>query len=768
MSDNRFPYDRPRGPRSEGGLSQPRLLLKRLHAVMAAGGEAEDKLNRIVRVVAQNMVAEVCSIYLLRAGSVLELFATEGLKTEAVHQTRLTIGEGLVGSVAERGLPINLSEATQHPRFAYRPETGEEIYHSFLGVPVMRLGRVTGVLTVQNVAQRRYSEEEVEVLQTISMVLAELTTSLEVVSRDELSEGKSEVGQALTLDGIKLADGVSAGVAVLHRPQATVRRTIADNVGEEMERLDAALKALVDQFEDLLDHPDLAHGGEHRDVLETYRMFVLDRGWQEKMRDAVQAGLTAEAAVARVQQENRRRMLAIRDPYLRERANDFDDLAGRLIRTIQGDVEGGTATLTEDSILIARDLGPAELMDYDRDFLKGVVLEEGSATAHMAIIARAMGLPAIGRVRAATRHISAGEPLIIDSGDCQVYVRPDEDIQEAYKVAIQEGARRQAEFDAQRALPAETLDGEQVTLLMNAGILADLPNLEKTGAEGIGLFRTEFQFMISNTLPKVDEQTLVYKTALDAAADRPVVFRTLDVGGDKQVPFLPRDEEENPAMGWRAIRIALDRPALLRYQLRALLIAAEGRTLHVMFPMIAEVHELKRCKALLAKEVKRLTDRGQAMPNEIRVGCMLEVPSLAWQMDLLVKEIDFLSIGTNDLMQFFFACDRGSPRLAGRYDLLAPAVLRFLADIVGHCQRANVPVTLCGEMGARPLEALALIGLGLRRLSVSPSAIGPVKRMIRSVKMRELEAFIHQMLGSSAHSIRDSLRNYAQDHGVNL
>lgn len=735
---------------------------------MAGSGEPQDRLDRVVRVIAQNMVAEVCSIYLTRAGGILELFATEGLKEEAVHQTRMQMGEGLVGLVAERGLPLNLSEAPQHPRFAYRPETGEDIYHSFLGVPILRTGRVVGVLVVQNVAPRRYKPEEVEALQTISMVIAELVGSGELVDKEELSEDSGTTGEPVTLDGMALAGGVGAGIAVFHQPQVKISKTVAEDVDAERIRLEDAIAEMRLQLEQMIEHPDLAHGGEHREVLETYRMFAYDQGWQEKMRDAVQSGLTAEAAVDRVQQENRARMSKIRDPYLRERISDFEDLASRLIRIIQGDDSDYHRKLTEDAVLIARTLGPAELMDYDREYLKAIVLEEGSATAHVTIIARAMGVPVLGRVSGLLNHMEPGEQIIVDTGNGHAYIRPADDVIDTYKATLELQEKLLAEYAAERELPAETLDGHKVTLFMNAGLLVDLPSLDSTGAEGIGLFRTEFQFMVSPALPRVDEQTKVYTAALDTAGDRPVVFRTLDIGGDKPVPFLPRDEEENPAMGWRAIRIALDRPALLRYQLRALLYAASGRTLHVMFPMIAEVAELRRCKAILQKEIDRLAKHDRVPPKEVKVGCMLEVPSLSWQLDILLKEIDFLSIGTNDLMQFFFACDRGNPRLANRYDLLAPPVLAFLHMIIRACDNAGVPVTLCGEMGGRPIEAMALVALGLRRISISPTSVGPVKRMLRSINLGQLQDFLLSNITSPEHSIRDSLIHFARDHDIKL
>ena len=735
---------------------------------MGGDGGAQERLDRVVRVIAQNMVAEVCSVYLARAGSVLELFSTEGLKEEAVHRTRLQVGEGLVGLVAERGLPLNLSEAPKHPRFAYRPETGEDIYHSFLGVPILRNGKVSGVLVVQNVTPRFYSPEEVEALQTISMVLAELVSSGDLINIDELSEDTVELGHSITLNGLSLASGIAAGVAVFTKPKVHITKTIADDVEDERARLETSLAQMRLQLEEMLEHPDFAQGGEHREVLETYRLFAYDRGWQDKMRDAIDSGLTAEAAVERVQQENRARMAKIRDPYLRERIQDFEDLAGRLIRIIQGESVDTPTKLTQDSVLVARSVGPAELMDFDRKYLKAVVLEEGSSTAHVTIIARAMGIPVMGQISNLLTHVETGDEIVVDTAHNHVYVRPNDEVLQSYREAVNVQEQLFAEYAAERDLPVETLDGERVELLMNAGLLADLPSLETTGAEGIGLFRTEFQFMVSPALPRVDEQTKVYSDVLEAAGDKPVVFRTLDIGGDKPVPFLPREPEENPAMGWRAIRVALERPALLRYQLRALLYAAAGRNLSVMFPMIAEVAELKKCKAILHKEILRLEKFGKIPPKEIKVGCMFEVPSLSWQLDSLLDEVDFLSIGTNDLLQFFFACDRSNPKLADRYDMLAPSVLSFLRMIISACHAANVPVTVCGEMGGRAIEAMALVALGLKKISVSPSSVGTVKRLLRSVDMNQLRAFLVEHIQSPEHSVRDSLLLFARDHNIKV
>ncbi|WP_201153854.1 phosphoenolpyruvate--protein phosphotransferase [Rhodothalassium salexigens] len=749
--------------------SRPRLLLRQLHQVMAGQGSAQERLDKLVGVIARNMVAEVCSVYLTRAGNILELFATEGLKAEAVHNTRLRVGEGLVGLIAQQAAPLKLSEASEHPRFAYRPETGEELYHSLLGVPIIRSGRVHGVLVVQNIARRRYADEEVEALQTVSMVLAELLGSGDLVEPSELQDdAAAALGAPVTLDGRVLSAGIAIGTAVLHEPRVQITRLLADDVEAERDRLSAGLDQLKQDFDAMIRAMDPG-GGAHREILETYRMFAHDKGWQRRIEDAILSGLSAEAAVERVQQQNRSRLSQSEDPYLRQRIQDLDDISHRLIRILTGRQRTAAYDLLpEAAVLVARTLGPAELMDYDRDRLAGVILEDGAPTAHMSIVARAMGLPVLGNVEGALGHVEAGERVILDAGEGHAYLRPSDEVRETFQQALDTRRRRLAEYTAERDLPAVTRDGVPIDLLMNAGLLIDLPHLEETNAAGIGLFRTEFQFMVGSTLPRHTAQRDLYAKVLDTAGDRPVVFRTLDIGGDKPVPFLPRFEEENPVMGWRAIRIALDRPALLRHQVRALLAAGEGRVVRLMFPMVSDVAEFRAARAIVDKEVRRLEARGRPQPVRVEVGSMLEVPALAWQLPALLRETDFISIGTNDLLQFFYACDRSNGRLADRYDLLCPAVLNFLREIVHACDAVGVPVTVCGEMGGRPLEALALLGVGVRRLSVSAAAIGPIKRMIRSVDLGQVSTFLASLGDTSDHSLRPVLRAYAHDHDVAL
>ncbi|GJD54072.1 Phosphoenolpyruvate-dependent phosphotransferase system [Methylobacterium crusticola] len=750
-------------PAAPGG---PRLLLRRLREAMAEPVGAQVRLDRIVVIIAANMVAEVCSVYVLRDDGMLELFATEGLNREAVHLTTMRAGEGLVGLIATTAEPLSLSDAQSHPAFSYRPETGEEAYHAFLGVPLLRAGNTLGVLVVQNRTYRVYSEEEIEALQTTAMVLAEMIASgeLQALSPGTVSASRRTLCQA----GVPLADGVGLGHVVLHEPRIVVKNLIAENVEREVGRLETAIAEVRSAIDDLVERGDVAGVGEHREVLETVRMFAHDQGWLRRMREAVLSGLTAEAAVERVQSDNRARMLRQSDPYLRERLHDLDDLANRLLRQLVGREGLGPSAMPENAILVARSMGPAALLDYDRARLRGVVLEEGGPTSHIAIVARALGIPAVGEVANATALVESGDAIIVDGGTGEVQIRPGPEVEAAYAEKARLRARRQEQYRSLRDLPALTRDGVEIGLHLNAGLLVDLSHLHETGAEGIGLFRTELQFMIAERMPSAAEQQVLYEAVFTAAGDLPVTIRTLDIGGDKVLPYMKAPEEENPALGWRAIRIGLDRPGLLRMQVRALLKAAGGRPLKIMFPMVATVDEFVRARAIAEREKAHLARHGYPLPSECRLGVMVEVPSLLFQIDEIAAEADFLSVGSNDLMQFLFAVDRENRRVADRFDPLCAPALRAFRLIADRASAAGTPATVCGEIGGRPLEAMALIGLGFRTLSMSPAAIGPVKAMVLGLDAGAIRAFLEAELArtSDGASLRPALAAFAEAQGV--
>ncbi|SNY92408.1 phosphotransferase system, enzyme I, PtsP [Cohaesibacter sp. ES.047] len=756
-----------------GNLGGPRILLRRLRETMAKPTDAQERLNEIVRLIAANMVAEVCSVYVLRADNLLELYATEGLNPNAVHQTQLNVGEGLVGHIALEARILNLSEPQEHPAFAYRPETGEEIYHAFLGVPILRAGRVLGVLVVQNKSQRIYSDEEVEALQTTAMVLAELIASGELKGLSGPG-GDLDLVRPMRINGLSMAEGLGLGRVVLHEPRIVVTNLIAEDLPGEEQRLETAIEQLRLSVDDLLSRDDISHGGEHREILEAYRMFAYDRGWVRRMVEAIHSGLTAEAAVERVQSDTRARMLRSTDPYLRDRLHDFDDLANRLLRQLvgnrQGSGDGQEDTVPSDAIIVARNMGAAELLDYGRDHVRGLVLEEGAPTSHVVIVARALGIPTVGQAEAVVSLCEDGDSIIVDGDMGQVHLRPPSDVEASYVDQVKFRAKRQEQYRKLRDKPAVTKDGVDVDLMMNAGLLVDLPNLADAGAKGIGLFRTELQFMVAENFPRMREQENVYRKVLDSTNGMPVTFRSLDVGGDKVLAFLRMAAEENPAMGWRAVRLGLDRPGLLRTQIRALLHAAAGRSLKLMFPMITNVGEYDAAIDLFNREMTHLERHGYEKPSSILLGAMLEVPSLLFELDELMDRVDFLSIGTNDLHQFMMASDRGNARLSGRYSSLSPPFLRALRHVIRKGDKKGVPVTICGELAGKPFGAMAMLALGYRRLSMVPSAIGPVKAMVLDLPLGELSAVFGDILDTAVNDkeIKDFLADFAEKHNIQV
>ncbi len=744
-----------------------REILTGLHDLMARRGSAQAKLDHVVDLIAEAMQSEVCSIYLLRNNK-LELFATHGLRKEAVHVTRLAMGEGLVGTIAAMGRVLNLAEAASHPAFAYRPETGEERFHSFAGVPIVRRESPIGVLAVQHAEPRRYEDVEIEALQTVAMVLSELIANSRLV--DGTRAMRTDSGP-VRMAGLKLVVGMAKGAAVFHEPRVTIEHTVAEDTEAERTRVYSAFRRMREQIEAMTREAEFGTAGEHQEILETYKMFAYDEGWSRRINEAIDSGLTAEAAIERVQQRTRARMLEIDDPLLQERMHDLEDLSNRLLRIVSGRMGTAAQTgLARDSVLIARNLGPAELLEYDRRRLKAVVLEEGSLTAHMTIVARAMGVPVVGRIGDIRHVASEGDTILVDGDNGTVIVRPTRPLVNAFETRMALSQKRRAEYASLKNLPAVTKDGEQVTLMVNAGLAEDAAALHLAGADGIGLFRTEFQFLIAAQLPGRESQLKLYKQVLEAAGDKPVIFRTVDIGGDKALPYLTdeKDEAENPAMGWRALRLSLERTTLMKAQARALIEASHGRILRVMFPMVSEPWEYEEARALFEEQLAWAKRGHRPVPRSIEFGAMLEVPSLAEMLDQLLPRIDFLSIGTNDLTQFLFAADRADPRLAERYDWLSPAILRFLRRVAGQTTAAGVPVRVCGEMGGRPLEAMALIGIGIANFSITPAAVGPVKAMVRSLDAAAVRARLEKLLAKPPRDMRKALMDWAKRHAVAL
>ncbi|MET3901183.1 phosphotransferase system enzyme I (PtsP) [Devosia sp. UYZn731] len=748
-------------------IGGPRVLLRQLRETMAEPLGSQARLDKIVGLIADNMRADVCSFYVLRDDGALELFATKGLAAESVHMTTLRLGEGLVGIIAAEAEPLSLDDAPSHPAFAYRPETGEDPYSAFLGVPVLRAGQTLGVLVVQNTERRHYGEDEMEAMLTTATILAEMIATSDF---DNLIKPGSDIDlrRPRMFTGVSFTDGIALGTVVLHDPRVVVTNFIAEDTEQEKTRLDTALERMRVSIDAMLDHGDMQPSSDHRDILETYRMFANDRGWVHRLTEAIENGLSAEAAVERVQNDTRARMMRQTDPYIRDRLHDLDDLANRLLRVLTGDHQGIGRNLPDNAILVARNIGPAELLEYDRTKLRGIVLEEGGATAHVAIVARSLGMVAVGRAQSIVSMCESGDDIIIDGPAGVVHLRPTPDIEQAYIDKVKVSAKRRAHYAALKDIPSITKDGVEITLLHNSGLVADLPMLDDTGAAGVGLFRTELQFMIASKLPRLGEQMDLYAEAMAIAKDRPVVFRLLDIGGDKVLPYLRADNEENPAMGFRSIRLGLDRPGLLRTQIRALLMAANGRALKILVPMVTETFEFRQTRMVVNKEVDRLRRAGKAVPSKLELGVMVEVPSLLFELDQLLPEADFVSIGSNDLVQFLTASDRANPRVAKNYDPIGLPRLRAIRHVVDAARKYNVPITMCGELAGKPVDALALMAVGMTRLSMGPASIGPIKELVLNLDLTPIRQSVAAALsdGASGISIRALLHEWIEKQGL--
>ncbi len=571
------------------------------------------------------------------------------------------------------------------------------------------------------------------------------------------------------ITGVSLSKGLAIGHAVLYEPCLTGMETVSGNTQAQLQRLRRATDSMHEAINRMLHHSATPTVTETRDILEAYQMFARDRGWLVRIEDAIARGLGAEAAVQHILEDTRTRMMQVSDGYIRERLQDMEDLSNRLLsHLVQLGENAALTPLPEDIILVARSLGPAALLDYDRDRLKGVVLEKGGYSNHVAIVARSLGIPVVGQCEDALSFARSGDPVIVDGDRGVAYLRPSQYDVDLYARSLEARAKRTRLYRRVQNQPCVTKDGVKVSVQMNAGLLSEVASMNNVGADGVGLFRTELSFMGWKKYPLVVTQAELYGKVMDHMCDKPVVFRTLDIGGDKPLPYFKAPHEENPALGWRAVRIGMDRPAVLRTQFRAFIRGAKGRNIKIMLPLVTEVAEYDRARQLLEMEKDRARRSNIPVPAKIELGVMLEVPSLLWQLDTLLETVDFISVGTNDLMQYLYVADRGSDIMRSRYDALSPAMLRVLKFIADQCRLAGVPVSVCGEMAGQPLEAMVLIVLGYEVLSVPAVSVEAVKMMIPTLDTSLLLPYLEQLMKSREHSLRERLLSFARDHQVNL
>lgn len=744
-------------------VNQTMEILKLLRAITESSDSLDEKFKNIVRLIAEKMSADASSCYVAVDGKSLRLFASCGRDENVSLVPPLRFGEGLAGTVAQNNRSLYVPDIVSS-KFADAADAAG--FASFLGVPLIRWSRPIGVLGIYTKTVHEFSSLETEILETVAMVLSE------IVSSDKMNDFKKNfsrenLNEREKFKGISLSKGYGLGTAIVHRRRQAVTKIFAEDKEKELNRIEIAYAQMNADLDEKFNTAKLGIG-EHVDILDTYRMFARDKGWYKKITGNIQGGLTAEAAVERAYEDMWNRLSGTTDTYLKERLHDLRDVSDRIQSYLSGDFGSVQKTDSADIIVVAQSMGPADLMDYDYTKIRGLVIEDGTPTMHVAIVAKALNIPVVSKIKGIFEEAKTGELIAVDGNDGYVYMRPSKAVCEKFKKHIDEKRRFLEKMAELRDLPAQTKDGVKINLYLNVGLAFDLDYVETTKCDGIGLYRTEIPFMSSEIMPDVETQTGYYKTLMDKAGDKKVIFRSLDVGSDKLLPYWSNAGEENPAIGWRSIRITLDRRAILRKQVRAFLRAAVGKELNVMFPMISNLSEFLEAKETLLIELDKEKRKSGLVPAKVNVGLMIEVPALIFQLDDILKHADFISVGTNDLAQFLFACDRGNPRLSERYDVLSAPFLSMMKEIVTKAAAAGVYCSVCGEMAGNPIEAMALIGLGFRNLSMSGSSFGRVKSMVRSLNTEEVADYVSNLLKLPKRTLRPQLISYAYDHGIEI
>jgi len=746
---------------SKSSQSPLQNLFKRVSEALSKPQTLPTRLSHALKAISLDMGAKVAILYLLTPDRYLEVYAVYDSENPHHKKIRFRVGEGVVGFIAASGKGVICDNISRHPNFLFRPGIADHVNLAFLGAPLISSKGVVGVLTLQNHPSKPFEKWREKDLIEIANYFAKLP-ELERFPILNTEEGK--ISGMQTLQGISFNPGLAIGTVVLHQPYSWKETDCSLNPKEESLRLKMAIRDMIESIDRLVEStPPLEK--DTQEVLSSYRMIASDRGWIRKMQEYVHKGLTAESAVQKVRRHTRERFAQIGNQVLKGRISDVEDLASRLLKHLSGK-DSVSEDLPESTILVAHNLGPAELLDYDRRFIKGLVLEEGIHTAHVAIVARALDIPVVGRVPLLLTHVDAGDKLIVDGEQGTVIVNPNSE-------ALQDAREKKTQMKEWQVLnkelhdsPCQTLDGIPITLTLNAGLPIDLHHLEEVPFEGVGLYRTEIPFMMRSSFPDVKVQTEIYRDVFEQAKGHSVTFRTLDIGGDKIVPYMWRIQDENPVLGWRAIRVSLDKPAILRQQVRALIHASQGKELRLLFPMVSDISEYREARQHVEHEWNRSQQSQISLPASLTYGVMLEVPSIVDQLEPLLKEVDFISVGTNDLFQFFYACDRTNPNVSNRYDVLSSSFLGYLQKIQMACEAAKVPINICGEMAGKPLEALALLAIGYRSLSVAGPSAGHLKKMILSLPLKETEKFLSDALGTYSPSLRPNLLSFAKQHHI--
>ncbi len=725
-------------------------VLRKIVQEVNAAPDLDAVLDLIVRRIQRATRTQVCSVYLLDEEQHFCLMATQGLNPAAIGRVRLPPGKGIVGMVADRAEPINLEDATVHPSYRFLKDTGEEKFHAFLGVPIIHQRAVLGVLVVQQQERRRFDESEEAFLVTLSAQLAGVIAHAEATGSIIRSAQNSQKGRDKRFQGVSGASGVAVGHAVVMAPRADLRAVpdkVARDIAQELQQFDQALASVRRDIKVVGRSLSRHLRSEEQALFDVYLRILDDNALAGEIHQRIELGSWAQGALRDVIQEHVRMFSAMEDPYLRERASDIRDLGRRILAYLQ---ESHPVELEfhDNTILIAEELSPAMLGEVPTEKLSGLVSVYGSGNSHAAILARSMGIPTVMGVVDLPYTKMDGRELILDGYSGCLYVNPSEELSEAYREILRGEEEEAVELATLRDLPAETLDGYRMPLWVNTGLVADVVRSLERGAEGIGLYRTEIPFMIRDFFPSEQEQTQTYRRQLEAFHPRPVTMRTLDIGGDKALPYFPINEE-NPFLGWRGIRVTLDHPEIFLLQVRAMLRAAEGlNNLRIMLPMVTSVHEVDAACLMIDQAIDELRDDGYVIERP-QIGVMVEVPAAVYQVRRFARRVDFISVGSNDLTQYLLAVDRNNPRVANLYAPYHPSVLRALDYIAREAHKEDgIQVSICGEIAAEPAGALLLMAMGYDVLSMNATNLPRIKSVIRKVTLeqaRELHRQVRHM-----------------------
>lgn len=746
-------------------------MLSTLRKIVLEVTEAPDLpqvLNVVVSRIKEWIGVDVCSIYLADSTDGYVLMETEGLNPKAKGKVRLAPHEGLVGLVAETAEPINLLHAPDHPRYRYFPETGEEEYSSFLGVPIVHHRKVLGVLVVQQGKERLFDEGVATLLVTLAAQIAGAIAHAEVSGDIKQLKMLRQKSTDKSVKGLPGAPGVVIGNAVVIYPPANIDavpdKRIEDTEGElayfqqALIETREEIRALMVRMAEVLPAAEVA-------LFDAYLLMLESNTLIEGIENRIRAGSWASAALRDTIHEHIRIFDGMDDPYLRERAQDVHDLGQRLLVNLQTS-DRGSFTFPDNGILVGEDVTASMLAEVPHKKLLGVISARGSRTSHVAILARAMGIPAVMGADDLPVGRIDGHEVIVDGYVGRVFISPSDAVRVEFQRLISEEQVLSKELAPLQSLPAETTDGLHMPLYANTGLLSDISPSQNSGAEGIGLYRTEIPFLMRDRFPGEEEQRELYRQVLSAFPEQPVVIRTLDVGGDKALPYLPIIED-NPFLGWRGIRITLDHPEIFLTQLRAMFLASEGlKNLHILLPMVSSVKEVREALVLIKQAYDEISLEMEL--HRPKVGVMIEVPSVLYQMDALAKYVDFFSVGTNDLTQYLLAVDRNNARVAGLYDSLHPAVLRAMQDIVVRAHACGKKVSVCGEMAGDPVASLLLLGMGVDSLSMTASSLLRVKWVIRSFSEKESKQALADVFSDyeDGDEIRNHLNNLLEKKGL--